>query len=100
VVTPADIPPGRIEVRLGTHWIPGSDVNQFLLDVLDAEELRWSHSSNQFVRYVAQTAEWVMEVQPIVPAARNFGHLKKGAVSELVRTPFRKPLRGPSSAPR
>jgi hypothetical protein len=53
VVIPSDIPPGQIEVRLGTHWIPATDFNQFLVDVLDAEEPRWSHSSNQFVRYVA-----------------------------------------------
>jgi N12 class adenine-specific DNA methylase len=52
VVIPADIPPGQIEVRLGTHWVPSSNVNRFLGEVLDAEEPRWSHTGNQFVRYV------------------------------------------------
>ena len=49
------------------------DVNQFLAEVLDAEEPRWSRSGKQFFNYVAQTAEWVLETQPVIPAARNFG---------------------------
>ncbi|MBV9898067.1 MAG: DEAD/DEAH box helicase family protein [Chloroflexi bacterium] len=73
IVIPRDIPPGQIDVRLGTHWIPSSDVNHFLVDVLDAEEPRWSHTANQFCRYVAATADWVIEVQPVIPSARNFG---------------------------
>jgi len=73
LVIPADIPPGQIEVRLGTHWIPPADVNQFLAEVLDAEEPRWSRSGKQFFNYVAQTGEWVLETQPVIPAARNFG---------------------------
>ena len=72
-VIPADIPPGQIEVRLGTHWVPARDVNAFLAEVLGAEEPRWSRTGNQFVRYVPQTAEWVFETDPVVPAARNFG---------------------------
>ncbi len=72
-VIPADIPPGQIEVRLGTHWIPAGDVNRFMAEVLDAKEPRWSHTGNQFVRYVAPTAEWVLEAEPLIPAARNFG---------------------------
>ena len=51
LVIPADIPPGQIEVRLGTHWIPPADVNQFLAEVLDAEEPRWSRSGKQFFNY-------------------------------------------------
>ena len=73
LVIPADIPPGQIEVRLGSHWIPASDVNQFLAEVLDAEQPRWSRSGSQFVHYVAQVAEWVLETEPIIPAAKNFG---------------------------
>jgi hypothetical protein len=53
LVIPADIPPGQIEVRLGTHWIPPADVNQFLAEVLDAEEPRWSRNGSQFFNYVA-----------------------------------------------
>jgi len=41
--------------------------------VLDAEEPRWSRSGKQFVNYVARTAEWVLEMQPLIPAARDFG---------------------------
>jgi N12 class adenine-specific DNA methylase len=73
VVIPPDIAPGQIEVRLGTHWIPTADVNDFLFEVLGAEEPRWSRAGNQFVRCVSETAEWVVEVQPIVAAAKNFG---------------------------
>jgi N12 class adenine-specific DNA methylase len=73
VVIPADIPPGQIEVRLGTHWIPPADVNQFLAEVLDAEEPPWSRAGSQFFNYVAQTADWVLETEPVIPAARNFG---------------------------
>jgi N12 class adenine-specific DNA methylase len=73
LVIPADIPPGQIEVRLGTHWIPATDVNDFLREVLHAEEPRWSRSGGQFVRYVAPTAEWVRETEPLIPAATNFG---------------------------
>ena len=47
LVIPADIPPGQIDVRLGTHWIPPADVNQFLAEVLDAEEPRWSRSGDR-----------------------------------------------------
>jgi N12 class adenine-specific DNA methylase len=50
VVIPADIPPGQIEVRLGTHWIPAMDVNDFLREVLHAEEPRWSRAGGQVVR--------------------------------------------------
>src|SRR6266568_1901673 len=53
LVIPADIPPGQIEVRLGTHWIPPADVNRFLAVVLDAEEPRWSRNGCQFFNYVA-----------------------------------------------
>jgi len=53
LVIPADIAPGQIEVRLGTHWIPPADVNRFLAEVLDAEEPRWSRSGKQFFNYVA-----------------------------------------------
>jgi N12 class adenine-specific DNA methylase len=70
-VIPADIPPGQIEVRLGTHWIPATDLNDFLREVLHAEEPRWSRAGGQFVRYVAQTAEWVLETEPLIPAATN-----------------------------
>jgi len=73
LVIPTDVPPGQIEVRLGTHWIPPADVNQFLAEVLDAEEPRWSRTGSQFFNYVARTAEWVLETEPIIPAARNFG---------------------------
>jgi N12 class adenine-specific DNA methylase len=73
LVIPADILPGQIEVRLGSHWIPASDVNQFLAEVLDAEQPRWSRSGSQFVHYVAQVAERVLETEPIIPAAKNFG---------------------------
>ena len=52
-LVPADIPPGQIEVRLGTHWIPPADVNQFLAEVLDAEEPRWSRPGKQFFNYVS-----------------------------------------------
>ena len=52
LVIPADIPPGQIEVRLGTHWIPAADVNRFLAVVLDAEEPRWSRNGSQFFNYV------------------------------------------------
>src|SRR5216683_3651789 len=52
VVIPPDIPPGQIEVRLGTHWIPPADVSQFLAEVLDAVAPRWSRSGSQFFNYV------------------------------------------------
>jgi N12 class adenine-specific DNA methylase len=44
VVIPPDIPPGQIEVRPGTHWIPATDVTDFMREVLHAEEPRWSRS--------------------------------------------------------
>jgi N12 class adenine-specific DNA methylase len=37
LVIPPDIPPGQIEVRLGAHWIPATDVNDFLREVLHAK---------------------------------------------------------------
>ena len=73
LVIPADIPPGQIEVRLGTHWIPPADVNQFLAEVLDAEEPRWSRSG------VSSSTTWLRPPsgysrrEPVIPAARNFG---------------------------
>ncbi|TMC47166.1 MAG: hypothetical protein E6J20_20100, partial [Chloroflexi bacterium] len=33
-VLPADIPHGKIDVRLGTHWIPADDFNQFVRELL------------------------------------------------------------------
>ncbi len=83
LVIPADIPPGQIEVRLGTHWIPAADVNRFLREALHAEEPPWSRDRGQFVRYVAQTADWVLETEPLIPAATNFGDWGTHRVSAL-----------------
>jgi N12 class adenine-specific DNA methylase len=35
VVQPTDLEPGEIEARLGSPWIPRSDVRQFLVELLD-----------------------------------------------------------------
>ncbi len=37
-VQPADIPPGDISARLGSSWIPASDIRDFIVQLLDVPE--------------------------------------------------------------
>ena len=38
VVQPADIPAGQIAVHMGAPWIPESDVNDFVVDLMDVDK--------------------------------------------------------------
>src|SRR5207253_7372321 len=83
LVNPADIPPGQIEVRLGTHWIPPADVNRFLAVVLDAEEPRWSRNGSQFFNYVALSRAGAPDP---VYLRREYVHNVDGEARGVIRT--------------
>ena len=84
LVIPADIPPEQIEVRLGTHWIPPPDANQFLAEVLDAEEPRWSRSGKQFFNFTSP----YLRKRLFTSARVNQGYRRDGA-----RNGVRRPAR-------
>jgi N12 class adenine-specific DNA methylase len=55
-VQPADLEPGDIEARLGSSWIPSSDIREFVAALLD------SASTNIRVGYAAPIATWTVEI--------------------------------------
>jgi N12 class adenine-specific DNA methylase len=73
VVQPKDIPAGQIGVRMGAPWIPASDINTFVKELLDAHEHygrhRWGHEEEeaqrlQYFRYNSATGEWQLIYKP------------------------------------
>ena len=55
-VQPADLQPGEIEARLGSSWIPATDIRDFVAEVLDM------HPSGIRVSYVEPIATWTLEI--------------------------------------
>jgi len=54
-VQPADLEPGDIEARLGSSWIPASDIREFITGLLEAPRaVRVSHA--------AAIAAWTVEI--------------------------------------
>ena len=54
-VQPADLGPGEISVRLGTTWLPPSDIEEFMFHLLKTPRyMAW----NIHVHYSPLTAEW------------------------------------------
>ena len=68
VVQPADIPAGQIAVHMGAPWIPESDVNDFVVDLMDVDKNEkqkhgYSHYNDpekvmKYVQYVSETGKW------------------------------------------
>ena len=54
-VLPEDIPASEIGVRLGTTWVPASDVQDFMYELLETP--RWRQGDIR-VSYSAVTAQW------------------------------------------
>ena len=57
-VQPKDLAASEITVRLGTTWIPESDIETFLFELLDTSEYCREHI---FVRYAKYTGQWQVE---------------------------------------
>ncbi len=55
LVQPPNIAPGQISVKLGAHWVPASDVNQFVKKLLRADSWR---SGDSYFEYNRVTGEW------------------------------------------
>ncbi len=55
-VQPADLEPGDIEARLGSSWIPSSDIREFVAALLDTT------STNIRVGHAAPIATWTVEI--------------------------------------
>src|SRR5271165_138085 len=55
-VQPADLEPGDIEARLGSSWIPSSDIREFVGALLDTT------STNIRVGHAAPIATWTVEI--------------------------------------
>ena len=55
-VQPADLEPGDIEARLGSSWIPASDIREFIGALLDTS------STNIRVGHAAPIATWTVEI--------------------------------------
>ena len=54
-VIPEDIPASEISVRLGATWIPASDIQDFMTELLEIP--RWRQDEIR-VRYLPATAQW------------------------------------------
>ena len=54
-VQPADLLPGDISARLGSSWIPASDVRDFICETLDMPEVASSH-----VAHSGAIATWAL----------------------------------------
>ena len=54
-VQPKDLEPGEIEARLGSSWIPPSDVRNFTAELLEVS------TSNVKIRYAEAIATWTVE---------------------------------------
>jgi len=54
-VQPPDLTPSQISVRLGSPWVPSSDVNEFVKQLLNAYGWR----SENYYEYVGATGDWV-----------------------------------------
>jgi len=55
-VQPADLEPGDIEARLGSSWIPASDIREFVAGLIDAAP------RNCRVGHAAPIATWTVEI--------------------------------------
>jgi|GEM_PF-1954199 N12 class adenine-specific DNA methylase/ppGpp synthetase/RelA/SpoT-type nucleotidyltranferase len=66
-IQPPDLPPSQISVGLGAPWIPASDVNDFIDELLDANSYR-----HNYFNYVPATGEWVVENLPFAPRSKSF----------------------------
>ncbi len=56
VVQPPDLEPGEIEARLGSSWIPRSDIRQFVAELLDVAP------ATVKVGYAESIATWTVEL--------------------------------------
>ena len=56
-VQPADLEPGDIEARLGSSWIPASDISEFIAALLD------TGSRKIRVAYAVSIATWTVEIR-------------------------------------
>jgi N12 class adenine-specific DNA methylase len=57
VVQPADIPPGDISARLGSSWIPSSDIRDFIAETLDMTK------SAIKVSHAGAIATWTVNIE-------------------------------------
>jgi hypothetical protein len=57
-VQPEDLLPGDISARLGSSWIPTSDVKKFVVEVLDIPSNSFSVSHSGTIASWAITADW------------------------------------------
>jgi N12 class adenine-specific DNA methylase len=80
-VQPADIPPGDISARLGSSWIPASDISDFIAETLDMTK------SAIKVSHAGAIATWAVNIESyakaIVSNTTTFGSTRFPA-TELI----------------
>ena len=73
IVQPKDIPAGQISVHMGVPWVPATDYNQFVKDLLIEKDEGWRyhrysyrHDANkeQYFKYNDITGEWQLIHHP------------------------------------
>lgn len=75
-VQPADVPPSQISLRLGTPWVPETDVDAFVHELLSVPKEQtyesrrdWQHRDNPVYKslfhYRPDNGEWVVDGSPI-----------------------------------
>jgi len=57
-VQPEDLTPSQISVRLGTPWIPGTDLDEFITELLGAYR-PWRAREKGYFNFVSETGKWV-----------------------------------------
>ncbi len=75
-VQPEEIPAAQIAVRMGAPWIPPSDINQFVRELLEGREHQfgrhnWGEEADakrqamlNYYRYNDKTGEWAIDYKP------------------------------------
>ena len=73
IVQPKDIPAGQISVHMGVPWVPATDYNQFVKDLLIEKDEGWRYhrysyrhdpNKEQYFKYNDITGEWQLIHHP------------------------------------
>jgi N12 class adenine-specific DNA methylase len=89
-VQPPDLTPADIEARMGASWIPPTDIRDFIHHLVDMPA--WERDSKRaVVRYIPQSAQWVVsppgsEYASSARATNTWGTKEKNAVDLVIDT--------------
>ncbi len=95
-VVPADLAPGEIDARLGAAWIPASDVQDFLREILDDTRLTVTHPGGQI--WDVDGSRWSVRARSTWGTERYFAPDLARALLEQRRIEVRDPVDRPDGS--